>query len=31
MANLDEVSKKISKKIAELRKGASEWLTKINV
>ena len=29
--NLDEVSKKISKKIAELRKRASEWLTKINV
>ena len=25
--NLDEVSKKISKKIAELRKRASEWLT----
>lgn len=29
--NIDEVSKKISKKIAELRKRASEWLTKINV
>ena len=29
--NLDEVSKKISKKIAELRKRVSEWLTKINV
>lgn len=29
--NLDEVSKKISKKIAELRKRASEWLTKINI
>ena len=29
--NLDEVSKKISKKIAELRKRVAEWLTKINV
>ena len=29
--NLDEVSKKISKKIAELRKRVTEWLTKINV
>ena len=29
--NLDEISKKISKKIAELRKRVAEWLTKINV
>lgn len=29
--NLDEVNKKISKKIAELRKRVAEWLTKINV
>lgn len=29
--NLDEVSKKISKNIAELRRRVSEWLTKINV
>ena len=29
--NLDEVSKKISKNIAELRKRVTEWLTKINV
>ena len=29
--NLDEVSKKISKNIVELRKRVSEWLTKINV
>ena len=29
--NFDEVSKKISKNIAELRKRVSEWLTKINV
>ena len=29
--NLDNISKKISKKIAELRKRVSEWLTKINV
>ena len=29
--NLDEVSKKISKNIAELRIRVSEWLTKINV
>ena len=28
--NLDEVSKKISKKISELRRRVSEWLTKIN-
>ena len=31
LGNLDEVSKKISKKIAELRKRVAEWLTKINV
>ena len=29
--NLDNISKKISKNIAELRKRVSEWLTKINV
>ena len=29
--NLDEVSKKISKNITELRRRVSEWLTKINV
>ena len=29
--NLDEISKKISKNIAELRKRVAEWLTKINV
>ena len=29
--NLDNISKKISKKIAELRKRVAEWLTKINV
>ncbi len=29
--NLDEISKKISKNIAELRRRVSEWLTKINV
>lgn len=29
--NLDNVSKKISKNIAELRRRVSEWLTKINV
>ena len=28
---LDNISKKISKKIAELRKRVAEWLTKINV
>ena len=31
LGNLNEVSKKISKKIAELRKRVAEWLTKINV
>ena len=29
--NLDNISKKISKNIAELRRRISEWLTKINV
>ena len=29
--NIDEVSKKISKNISEIRKRVSEWLTKINV
>lgn len=29
--NFDDVSKKISKNIAELRRRVSEWLTKINV
>ena len=29
--NLDNISKKISKNISELRKRVSEWLTKINV
>ena len=29
--NLDNISKKISKNIAELRKRVAEWLTKINV
>ena len=29
--NLNNISKKISKKIAELRKRVTEWLTKINV
>ena len=29
--NLDNISKKISKNIAELRKRVLEWLTKINV
>ena len=29
--NLDNISKKISKNIAELRRRVSEWLTKINV
>ena len=29
--NLHNISKKISKKIAELRKRVAEWLTKINV
>ena len=29
--NLDDISKKISKNIAELRIRISEWLTKINV
>ena len=31
LGNLDNISKKISKKIAELRKRVAEWLTKINV
>ena len=29
--NLDEISRKISKNIAELRRRISEWFTKINV
>ena len=29
--NFDNISKKISKNIAELRRRVSEWLTKINV
>ena len=31
LGNLDNISKKISKNIAELRKRVAEWLTKINV